>query len=97
MGCDVCYTNHAEADGDDMDSLFTMLCAAGVTYVMAVPGADDVMLNYQSTSCHDVLAMRRLFAREAAPEFAAWLASVGLDVAQDADMLPARIAALMHD
>ena len=58
MGCDVCYTNHAEADQDDMDTLLTLLAVAGVTYVMGVPGADDVMLNYQSTSYHDVLAMR---------------------------------------
>ena len=91
MGCDVCYTNHAEADGDDMDDLLALLCAAGVTYVMAVPGADDIMLNYQSTSCHDVLAMQRLFAREPAPEFAAWLAR-----ARNGDgALPTQLAALL--
>ena len=73
MGCDVCYTNHAEADGDDMDALLTMLAAAGVNFVMGVPGADDIMLGYQSTSFHDVLAMRELFSRRPAPEFEAWL------------------------
>ena len=73
MGCDVCYTNHAEADGDDMDALLAMLAAAGVNFVMGVPGADDIMLGYQSTSFHDVLAMRELFSRRPAPEFEAWL------------------------
>ena len=73
MGCDVCYTNHAEADGDDMDALLAMLAAAGVNFVMGVPGADDIMLGYQSTSFHDVLAMRELFGRRPAPEFEAWL------------------------
>ena len=60
MGCDVCYTNHAEADQDDMDALLTLLGAAGVNYIMGVPGADDVMLNYQSTSFHDALYLRRV-------------------------------------
>ena len=78
MGCDVCYTNHAEADQDDMDSLLALLVAAGVTYVMGVPGADDIMLGYQSTSFHDALAMRELFRRRPAPEFAAWLQRQGL-------------------
>jgi ethanolamine ammonia-lyase large subunit len=78
MGVDVCYTNHAEADQDDMDALLALLVAAGVTYVMGVPGADDVMLGYQSTSFHDVLAMRDLFGRRPAPEFEAWLARQGL-------------------
>jgi ethanolamine ammonia-lyase large subunit len=78
MGCDICYTNHAEADQDDMDNLLMLLVAAGVTYVMGVPGADDVMLNYQSTSFHDVLTARRIFGRAPAPEFAAWLSAVGL-------------------
>ena len=58
MGCDICYTNHAEADQDDMDALLTMLGAAGVNYIMGVPGADDIMLNYQSTSFHDALYLR---------------------------------------
>jgi ethanolamine ammonia-lyase large subunit len=75
MGCDVCYTNHAEADQDDMDVLLTALGAAGVNYIMGVPGADDVMLNYQSTSFHDALYLRRVLGLRAAPEFEAWLAS----------------------
>jgi ethanolamine ammonia-lyase large subunit len=74
MGCDVCYTNHAEADQDDMDSLLTLLGAAGVNYIMGVPGADDVMLNYQSTSFHDALYVRRALGLRPAPEFEAWLA-----------------------
>jgi ethanolamine ammonia-lyase large subunit len=77
MGCDVCYTNHAEADGDDMDALLTMLGAAGVNYIMGVPGADDVMLNYQSTSFQDALYLRRVMGLKAAPEFEAWLAGDG--------------------
>lgn len=77
MGCDVCYTNHAEADQDDMDTLMTLLTAAGVTFLIAVPGADDVMLNYQSLSYHDVLGLRHLFKRPPAPEFQAWLEGVG--------------------
>ncbi len=74
MGCDVCYTNHAEADQDDMDSLLTLLGTAGVNYVMGVPGADDVMLNYQSTSFHDALYLRRVLGLRPAPEFEKWLA-----------------------
>jgi ethanolamine ammonia-lyase large subunit len=77
MGCDVCYTNHAEADQDDMDSLLTLLGAAGVNYIMGVPGADDVMLNYQSTSFHDALYVRRILGLRPAPEFEAWLAGDG--------------------
>jgi ethanolamine ammonia-lyase large subunit len=77
MGCDVCYTNHAEADQDDMDVLLTLLGAAGVNYIMGVPGADDVMLNYQSTSFHDALYVRRLLGLQPAPEFEAWLAGEG--------------------
>ncbi|MCF8211401.1 MAG: ethanolamine ammonia-lyase subunit EutB [Rhodoferax sp.] len=73
MGCDVCYTNHAEADSDDMDALLTLLCAAGCNFVMGVPGADDIMLNYQSTSFHDALAMRHILGLRASPEFEAWL------------------------
>jgi ethanolamine ammonia-lyase large subunit len=75
MGCDVCYTNHAEADQDDMDALLTLLGAAGVNYIMGVPGADDIMLNYQSTSFHDALYLRRILGLRPAPEFEAWLAS----------------------
>jgi len=75
MGCDVCYTNHAEADQDDMDVLLTLLGAAGVNYIMGVPGADDVMLHYQSTSFHDALYLRRALGLRPAPEFEAWLSS----------------------
>ena len=78
MGVDVCYTNHAEADQDDMDSLMTLLGAAGVSFLIAVPGADDVMLNYQSLSYHDVLGLRHLLGRRPAPEFEAWLGRMGL-------------------
>ncbi len=78
MGVDVCYTNHAEADQDDMDVLLTLLAACGVNFVMGVPGADDVMLNYQSTSFHDAWYVRGLLGRPPAPEFAAWLEQVGL-------------------
>jgi len=74
MGCDVCYTNHAEADQDDMDTLLTLLGAAGVNYIMGVPGADDVMLNYQSTSFHDALYVRKVLGLRPAPEFETWLA-----------------------
>ena len=74
LGCDVCYTNHAEADQDDMDTLLTLLGAAGLTFMMGVPGADDIMLNYQSTSFHDVLYIRRLLGLKHAPEFGEWLA-----------------------
>lgn len=73
LGVDVCYTNHAEADQDDMDSLLTLLATAGVTFIMGVPGADDVMLNYQSTSFHDALYVRELLGKTRAPEFEAWL------------------------
>jgi ethanolamine ammonia-lyase large subunit len=72
MGCDICYTNHAEADDDDMDAVLTMLGAAGVNYIMGVPGADDIMLNYQSTSFHDALFLRSVFGFRPAPEFEAW-------------------------
>jgi ethanolamine ammonia-lyase large subunit len=73
MGCDICYTNHAEADQDDMDALLTLLGVAGISYIMGVPGADDVMLNYQSTSFHDALYLRRILGLRPAPEFEAWL------------------------
>ena len=78
MGCDVCYTNHAEADQDDMDVLLTMLGAAGCSYVMGVPGSDDIMLNYQSTSFHDALYARRVLGLQPAPEFLAWLRAQGI-------------------
>ena len=77
MGCDVCYTNHAEADQDDMDGLLTLLGAAGINYIMGVPGADDVMLNYQSTSFHDALYVRRVLGLRPAPEFEAWMLGSG--------------------
>ena len=73
MGCDICYTNHAEADQDDMDALLTMLGVAGCNYIMGVPGADDVMLHYQSTSFHDALYLRSVLGLRPAPEFEAWL------------------------
>ena len=73
MGCDVCYTNHAEADQDDMDNLLTLLAVAGCNYFMGVPGADDIMLNYQSTSFHDSHYLRQVLGLRPAPEFEAWL------------------------
>jgi ethanolamine ammonia-lyase large subunit len=93
LGVDVCYTNHAEADQDDMDNLVTLLAAAGVTFIMGVPGADDVMLNYQSTSFHDALYVRDLFGLKRAPEFDDWLLRVGLSgtdfrLAGNAGLLP---------
>ena len=78
LGCDACYTNHAEADADDMDALMTLLGAAGVTYIMGVPGADDVMLNYQSTSFHDQLYLRDALGLKRAPEFEEWLQRMGI-------------------
>jgi ethanolamine ammonia-lyase large subunit len=100
MGVDVCYTNHAEADQDDMDALLTLLVAAGVNFVMGVPGADDIMLGYQSTSFHDALAMRDLLGRRPAPEFEAWLAQQGLmDAAERIRprVMPSRFRALLTD
>ncbi len=78
MGCDVCYTNHAEADQDDMDALLTLLGVAGCNYIMGVPGADDVMLSYQSSSFHDALYLRRVLGKRPAPEFEAWLERIGI-------------------
>ena len=75
MGCDICYTNHAEADNDDLDALLTLLGNAGVNYIMGVPGGDDIMLNYQSTSFHDALYLRTLLQLRPAPEFETWLQS----------------------
>ncbi|MGY4230999.1 MULTISPECIES: ethanolamine ammonia-lyase subunit EutB [unclassified Bradyrhizobium] len=100
LGIDVCYTNHAEADQDDMDNLLTLLAAAGVNFIMGVPGADDVMLNYQSTSFHDALYVRDLFGLRRAPEFDDWLARVGLAgqdfrLVADAERLPDLAARLL--
>ncbi|MGY4320123.1 ethanolamine ammonia-lyase subunit EutB [Bradyrhizobium sp. JR3.5] len=100
LGIDVCYTNHAEADQDDMDNLLTLLAAAGVNFIMGVPGADDVMLNYQSTSFHDALYVRDLFGLKRAPEFDDWLARVGLAgqdfrLVADAGQLPDLAARLL--
>jgi ethanolamine ammonia-lyase large subunit len=78
MGIDICYTNHADADQDDMDTLLTLLGTAGVNYIMGVPGADDIMLNYQSTSFHDALYLRQLLGLRPAPEFEAWLETMGV-------------------
>ena len=87
MGCDICYTNHAEADQDDMDNLLTLLGVAGVNFVMGVPGADDVMLNYQSTSFHDAAYLRRVLGKRCAPEFEAWLIDSGI-ADTDGKLLP---------
>jgi ethanolamine ammonia-lyase large subunit len=78
MGVDVCYTNHAEADQDDMDSLLTLLGTAGVNYIMGVPGADDIMLGYQSTSFHDAHYLRQVLNLKPAPEFETWLEEMGV-------------------
>jgi len=78
MGCDVCYTNHAEADQDDMDNLLTLLGVAGCNFVIGVPGADDIMLNYQSTSFHDAMYLRSVLGLKPAPEFAAWLSKMDI-------------------
>ncbi len=78
MGCDVCYTNHAEADQDDMDVLLTLLGTAGCNFIMGVPGSDDIMLNYQTTSFHDALYARRVLGLKPAPEFEAWLKNIGI-------------------
>jgi ethanolamine ammonia-lyase large subunit len=78
MGCDVCYTNHAEADQNDMDNLLTLLGVAGCNYIMGIPGSDDIMLAYQSTSFHDALYLRETLGKRPAPEFEAWLENMGL-------------------
>ena len=73
MGCDICYTNHAQADQNDMDNLLTLLASAHCQFIMGIPGSDDIMLNYQTTSFHDALYIRQLFCARPAPEFDAWL------------------------
>src|SRR6478672_3903046 len=88
MGVDVCYTNHAEADQDDMDALLTLLGVAGVTYVMGVPGADDVMLGYQSTSFHDALYLRGTLGLRPAPEFEEWLMRMGVGGSASQERIP---------
>ena len=100
MGCDVCYTNHAQADSDDMDALLTLLCAAGCNFIIGVPGADDIMLNYQSTSFHDALAMRHIMGLRAAPEFEDWLQRMGVFASGEGSRLvggvPAPFAAALQ-
>ncbi|WP_310386215.1 ethanolamine ammonia-lyase subunit EutB [Roseateles sp.] len=96
MGCDICYTNHAEADQDDMDNLLVLLASAGLTFMMGVPGADDVMLNYQSTSFHDALFVRKLLGLKRAPEFEAWLQGMGITDGQG-QLLPAGAQRLLAD
>jgi ethanolamine ammonia-lyase large subunit len=97
LGCDICHTNHAEADADDMDTLMTLLGSAGVTFIMGVPGADDIMLGYQSTSFHDAAVLRDLLGLRRAPEFEVWLAQAGI-AGGDGRLLPApaRHALLTH-
>ncbi|MBP9886778.1 MAG: ethanolamine ammonia-lyase subunit EutB [Leptospiraceae bacterium] len=85
MGCDICYTNHAEADQDDMDTLLTLLSVAGCTFIMGIPGADDIMLNYQSTSFHDALYARQVLGLKPAPEFEDWLLNMQI---LDEKMIP---------
>ena len=87
MGVDVCYTNHAEADQDDMDNLLTLLGVAGCNYIMGVPGADDIMLNYQSTSFHDALYLRKVLNKKPAPEFEEWLLKQGI-IDEEGNKLP---------
>ena len=89
MGVDICYTNHADADQDDMDALLTLLGAAGCNFVMGIPGADDIMLNYQSTSFHDAAYLRKLLGKRPAPEFEAWLEGMGIHDAAGALLPPA--------
>lgn len=87
MGVDICYTNHAEADQDDMDNLLTLLGVAGVNFIMGVPGADDIMLNYQSTSFHDALYARKVLGLKPAPEFDRWLQKQGI-MNEEGGLLP---------
>ena len=98
MGCDICYTNHAEADQDDMDALLTLLGAAGVHFIIGVPGADDIMLGYQSTSFHDALYLRNVLGLKRAPEFEDWLET--MEITRGGRLLPQdkrqRLLALME-
>jgi len=83
MGVDICYTNHAEADQNDMDVLLTLLSVAGVSFIMGIPGSDDIMLNYQTTSFHDALYVRKVLGLRPAPEFEAWLKETGIFAATE--------------
>ncbi len=101
MGCDICYTNHAEADQNDMDVLLTLLSVAGVSFIMGIPGSDDIMLNYQTTSFHDALYVRKVLGLRPSPEFESWLKNSGIFEQSDdlrlADRLPhAFQSALAH-
>lgn len=100
MGCDICYTNHAQADQDDMDSLLTQLAVAGVNFIMGIAGSDDIMLNYQSTSFHDALYVRQVLGKRPAPEFELWLSKMGIyqhDIGiQVNDSLPGAFASLQQ-
>lgn len=87
MGCDICYTNHAEADQDDMDTLLTLLGVAGINFIMGIPGSDDIMLNYQTTSFHDALYARQTLGLKPAPEFEQWLAKTGIFTQSDGRIL----------
>jgi ethanolamine ammonia-lyase large subunit len=99
MGVDICYTNHAEADSDDMDALLVLLGAAGCHFIMGIPGADDIMLNYQSTSFHDAMVLRQVLGLKPAPEFEAWLQRMGVfepgDQPRLAGALPAPFAPVL--
>ncbi|MBS99880.1 MAG: ethanolamine ammonia lyase large subunit [Oceanospirillaceae bacterium] len=96
MGCDICYTNHAEADQDDMDMLLTQLGVAGINFIMGIPGSDDIMLNYQTTSFHDALYLRQVLNKPPAPEFESWLETMGIfdagGVLASGEQLPAPFA-----
>ncbi|MDN5442446.1 MAG: ethanolamine ammonia-lyase subunit EutB [Acinetobacter sp.] len=101
MGCDICYTNHADADQNDMDVLLTLFGAAGLNFIMGIPGSDDVMLNYQTTSFHDALYLRQLLGLKAAPEFDLWLAEQGIFKQQQQHILwpehiPPEFEKLLH-
>lgn len=100
MGCDICYTNHADADQNDMDVLLTLFGAAGLNFIMGIPGSDDVMLNYQTTSFHDALYLRQLLGLKAAPEFDTWLQQQGIFKQQNnqiqwADAIPSQFSKLL--
>ncbi len=88
MGVDICYTNHADADSDDMDILMTLLGVAGCNFIMGIPGSDDIMLSYQSTSFHDALYLRQSLGLRPAPEFEKWLLDMGIF---NQNLLPAKI------